>query len=305
MSDSVSNTGPAPCFIIPSRFEGATLSTLAEDIAAGCPEGWPSSLVLDFKRLNFIQPAGVIFLSNLIWWLHRHGTSVQLINAKRNAEALRYLDDSLFFEQHCRKKLWLWSAPRSTTIPLQRIAPSHSHDWLEHKFLPWLAMRSGMTQASFFDLKTCLSELFNNIREHTRLEIGSIFVQHYPKLDRINISLADFGLGIPEKVRTVRPGLPDDDAVVLAVQEGFTTKSVPGNAGLGLDLLLKTVVGTNSGQVTIYSGHAIVRFQCDKSGKIEHFPTKTTGFCPGTTIDINLRTDLIEELPEEREELKW
>ncbi|WP_275185171.1 hypothetical protein [Bradyrhizobium sp. CSA112] len=106
MSDSVSDTGPAPCFIIPSRFEGATLSTLAEDIAAGCPEGWPPSLVLDFKRLNFIQPAGVIFLSNLIWWLHRHGTSVQLINTKRNAEALRYLDDSRFFEQHCRKKLF-------------------------------------------------------------------------------------------------------------------------------------------------------------------------------------------------------
>jgi STAS domain-containing protein len=100
MSDSVDNTAPAPCFIIPSRFEGATLSRLAEDIAAGCPEGWPPSLVLDFKRLNFIQPAGVIFLSNLIWWLHQHGTSVRLINAQPNVEALRYLDDSRFFEQH-------------------------------------------------------------------------------------------------------------------------------------------------------------------------------------------------------------
>jgi hypothetical protein len=69
---------------------------------------------------------------------------------------------------------------------------------------------------------------------------------------------------------------------------------------LGLDLLLKTVVGTNSGRVTIYSGYAMVTFQRDASGKIEHFPTKTAGFCPGTTIDINLRTDLIEELREER-----
>jgi hypothetical protein len=205
MSDSVDNTAPAPCFIIPS----ATLSTLAEDIAAGCPEGWPPSLVLDFKRLNFIQPAGVIFLSNLIWWLHQHGTSVRLINAQPNVEALRYLDDSRFFEQHCGKKLWEWSTPRSTTLPLQRIPPSHSHDWLEHTFLPWLARRLGMTQASFYDLKTCLSELFNNIREHTRLEIGSIFVQHYPKQDRINVSLADFGLGIPAKVREVRPDLSD------------------------------------------------------------------------------------------------
>jgi anti-sigma regulatory factor (Ser/Thr protein kinase) len=302
MTDSIS---PVPCFAIPARFDGPTLSRLAEDIAAGCPQGWPPKLILDFQRLNFIQPAGVIFLSNLIWWLHQHGTSVQLINAQHNVDALRYLDDSRFFEQHCGAKLWAWSRPRSTTIPLQRIIPSHSHDWLEHTFLPWLSLRLGKTQASFYDLKTCISELFNNIREHTRLEIGSIFVQHYPKQDRINISLADFGLGIPQKVREVRPGIADPDAVTLAVQEGFTTKSIPGNAGLGLDLLLKTVVGTNSGQVTIYSGYAMVLFRRGGSGKIEHFPTLTAGFSPGTTIDINLRTDLIEELPEEREELKW
>jgi anti-sigma regulatory factor (Ser/Thr protein kinase) len=171
--------------------------------------------------------------------------------------------------------------------------------------LPWLAKNLGLTEASFHDLKTCLSELFNNIREHTQLEIGSIFVQHYPNQNRINISLADFGLGIPEKVRQVRPELADADAVVLAVQEGFTTKSIPANAGLGLDLLLKVVVGTNSGEVTIYSGHAIVGFHKGKDGKINHYSTEDVGFCPGTTIDINLRTDLIEELPEEREELKW
>jgi anti-sigma regulatory factor (Ser/Thr protein kinase) len=305
MSDSATAALPPPSFEVPSRFEGATLSTLAEAIAAGCSEGWPPSLFLDFQKLNFIQPAGVIFLSNLIWWLHQHGTTVQLINANPNVEALRYLDDSRFFEQHCGAKLWERSTPRSITIPLQRIAPSHSHDWLEHTLLPWLAKNIGLTQASFYDLKTCLSELFNNIREHTQLEIGSIFVQHYPKLSRINVSLADFGLGIPQKVREVRPNISDAEAVILAVQEGFTTKSIPGNAGLGLDLLLKTVVGTNSGEVTIYSGHAIVRFHRGKRQNINHFPVENVGFCPGTTIDINLRTDLIEELPEEREELKW
>jgi anti-sigma regulatory factor (Ser/Thr protein kinase) len=230
---------------------------------------------------------------------------VRLVNANRNVQALRYLDDSLFFEQHCGSKIWEWSTPRDTTIPLQRIAPSDSHHWLEHKLLPWLAKNIGLTEASFYELKTCLSELFNNIREHTQLEIGSIFVQYYPKLDQINISLADFGLGIPEKVRGVRPNISDTEAVLLAVQEGFTTKSIPGNAGLGLDLLLKTVVGTNSGQVTIYSGHAIVRFRPGRKSKIQRSRTENAGFCPGTTIDINLRTDLIEELPEEREELKW
>ena len=117
--------------------------------------------------------------------------------------------------------------------------------------------------------------------------------------------MADFGLGIPEKVREICPNLSDAEAVIQAVQEGFTSKSTPGNAGLGLDYLLKTVVGTKSGEVTIYSGHAIVRFRQDAGGNIHPFSVENVGFCPGTTIDINLRTDLIVELPEDREELKW
>jgi hypothetical protein len=212
MSDSASTAIPPPSFEIPRSFEGATLSTLAEAIAAGCPEGWPPMLVLDFQRLNFIQPAGVIFLSNLIWWLAEHGTTVKLINANRDVEALRYLDDSQFFEQHCGAKVWERSSPRSTTIPLLRIAPSHSHDWLEHTLLPWLSRNLGLTQASFYDLKTCLSELFNNIKEHTRLEIGSIFVQHYPRQDRINISLADLAWVFQRRserfARTFRTQMP-------------------------------------------------------------------------------------------------
>lgn len=300
MSDTTDESAPCPSIAIPRSFKGTTLSTLADDIVAGCPEdGWPPLLELDFQDLNFIRPAGVVFLSNLLLWLAEQGTQVHLINAQRDAPALRYLDDSLFFEQHCGEKLWANSSPRGTTIPLQRIAHSHSHAWLEHNLLPWLVRNVGLTQASFYALKTCLSELFNNIKDHTRFDIGSIFVQHYPNEKRINLSVADFGIGIPEKVRQAAPGLSDPQAVVQAVQEGFTTRSTPGNAGLGLDYLLKTVAGTNSGE------HAIVRFRKDDQGKISPFPAEKVGFCPGTTIDINLRTDLIEELPEEREELKW
>jgi hypothetical protein len=155
-----------------------------------------------------------------------------------------------------------------------------------------------------YEVKTCLSELFNNIKDHTQFDIGSIFVQHYPNENRVSISLSDFGLGIPEKVKETVPGLSDSAAIVQAVQEGFTSRSTPGNAGLGLDYLLRTVVGTNDGAVTIFSLGGIVEFQ-KKDGKICHKVLQNVGFCPGTTIDINLRTDLIEWIPQEREELEW
>lgn len=121
----------------------------------------------------------------------------------------------------------------------------------------------------------------------------------------MDVSIADFGLGIPAKVRETVKDLSDPQAVIQAVQEGFTSKSTPGNAGLGLDSLLKTVVGSGIGEVTIYSLHAIVRFRSGTNGQISPFPVENVGFCPGTTIEIKLRTDLIEQLPDEREELEW
>ena len=50
---------------------------------------------------------------------------------------------------------------------------------------------------------------------------------------------------------------------------------------------------------------AAVTLRQDAGGNIHPFSVENVGFCPGTTIDINLRTDLIEQLPEEREELEW
>jgi anti-sigma regulatory factor (Ser/Thr protein kinase) len=294
----------SPVILIPRQFKGVTLSKLANDITSQHPNGLPESMTFDFQQLSFIRPAGVVFLSNLFWWLHEHGTTVNLINADSDTKALEYLDDSLFFEQHCGHKIRSNATPRQTTRPLVRIAHDHSHAWLATNLIPWLAKSLSLTEASLYEVKTCLSELFNNIKDHTQFDIGSIFVQHYPNENRVSISLSDFGLGIPEKVKETVPGLSDSAAIVQAVQEGFTSRSTPGNAGLGLDYLLRTVVGTNDGAVTIFSLGGIVEFQ-KKDGKISHKVLQNVGFCPGTTIDINLRTDLIEWIPQEREELEW
>jgi anti-sigma regulatory factor (Ser/Thr protein kinase) len=227
-----------------------------------------------------------------------------LRNTKKQTPPLFYLDDSLFFEQHCGSKLRPQASPRSTTRPLMRIAHKDSHAWLSTDLVPWLSARLSITPASLYSMKACVSEIFNNIQDHTRFDIGSIFVQHFPNEKEVTISVSDFGLGIPESVRSMLPDLDDADAIIQAVQEGFTTKSKPGNQGTGLDYLLKTVVGTNGGEVTFYSCKSIVRFSKIEN-EIRPSPLGGVGFCPGTTIDISLRTDTIEVLPDEREELVW
>jgi hypothetical protein len=290
---------PAPIVKLPYQFNGLSLSKVAADLAAHAAKGWPSEVIIDFASLGFVRPAGIVFLSNMFAWMHMQGTKVSLSGLADGQGAVRFLDDALFFERHCGAKLRAEAAPRSTTRPLMQIAHANSHDWLENDLLPWLSNRLSLTPASLYRFKNCVAELFNNIQDHTQHEIGTVCAQHFPQEARVYISLSDLGLGIPERVRTKVPGLSDAAAIIQAVQAGFTTKSVPSNQGIGLDYLLQTVRG-NGGNVSIYSLNSIVRF-----GTGEPIIVPKVGFCPGTTIDIVLRTDTIENLPDEREDLEW
>lgn len=287
---------------MPYQFNGLSLSKVAADLAMHAQNGWPPEVIIDFSNVGFVRPAGIVFLSNLFAWMGAQRTKVTLTGLTGPGDAVRFLDDALFFEQHCGSKLRSDATPRSTTRPLMKIAHSNSHDWLENNLVPWLAWCLSVSRASLYTFKNCVAELFNNIQDHTQLDIGTICAQHFPRESLVYISLSDLGLGIPERVRTKVPGLSDSAAIIKAVEAGFTTKSVPSNQGIGLDYLLKAVVKQNGGSVSFYSLNSIVRFTPPAAVPVV---VPNVGFCPGTTIDIVLRTDTIVHLPEEREDLEW
>ncbi|WP_315742205.1 ATP-binding protein [Bradyrhizobium sp. SZCCHNR1075] len=293
-----------PVLTLPSQLNSSAIATLAEDAAKLAAAGWPPELQIDFRSLGFVRPAGVVFLSNLISWLYNQGTKVTLVNIDLNTQALIFLDDSLFFEQHCGAKRRVVAAPRATTRPLKRIAHADAHAWLRLDLIPWLAGRLGTTTASLHPFQNCIAELFNNIQDHTRYDIGTIFAQHFPRENRVYVTLSDMGVGIPFNVKTAFPQLSDYEAIVKATEYGFSTKPTPRNQGIGLDYLIKQVVGQNQGTVTFCSGYSIVRFEPGIAG-IQNQQLWSTGFCPGTTVDIVLRTDTIAYVPDEPEDLEW
>jgi hypothetical protein len=187
-----------PVIVLPTQFQDRTLSKVAADVVACSPFGLPyklSEVIFDFSKLAFIRPSGIVFLSNLFYWLHHNGTTVKIAGIEALTPALIFLDDSLFFEQHMGRKLRPFASPRATTRPLVRIAHKDSHAWLEANLVPWLAGRLGISQASIYSFKACVSELFNNIKDHTQFDIGSIFVQHFPAERGVMISISDFGVG--------------------------------------------------------------------------------------------------------------
>lgn len=296
---------PPALIHLPRQFDGQSMTQIVTHLNGAAHGGkLPPEICFNFSTLNFIRPAGVTFLNNLVGWLHVQKVKVTFAGMNLYSAPIAYLDDSLFFERHLGHKLVASSRPRSTTVPLQQVSQAESHMWLRTTLIPWLAGSLSVPEASLQQFQVCISELFNNISDHTRFDIGCIFVQHFPREDRVLISVADFGRGIPDSVRQVRQEISDVDAVLQAVEEGFTSKSTPRNRGAGLDYLLRTVALGNAGVVTIFSGSAIVKFY-ERSGEIVSEVVASVGFSPGTLIEIELRTDTIESVEDDSEEFEW
>lgn len=263
----------------------------------------PDIVVVDFSNLKFILPPSVAFLSNMTHWFESMGSKVNFVGMDPGRESIKYLDDSGFFRLHTGEPLLAASRCRQTTIPIRQLARRQSHEWLERQFLPWLIRNSGLTLASLAEVKACLQEIFNNISDHTDFEEGCIFGQWYPNKKQIVVTVADFGRGIPENVGKIVSGLSDSQAIAQAVEDGFSSKSLPTNRGAGLYLLLLNVVLRFHGLVTIRSEVGYARFQ-NLHGAISATLSDNCGYCVGTSIDIVLNTDQIP-YAEEEVDFEW
>ena len=289
---------------IPSQFTRHNIYNLIDRVIDKDKEPMDHKINFDFSKLKFIEPVGVTVLSNLFAWLLKNQIECSLTIPVMHNYAIRYLDDSLFFEQHLGKKLDQSAAKRDTTISLQNVKCQESYDWLGRVLISWLAARLNLTRESLTYIKVCLTEIFNNINDHSNENIGCIFAQYYPQKDRIHIAVSDFGVGIPYNVQKFYPSYRDSQALLEATKVGFTTKSIPRNAGAGLDVLIKYVVDTNKGGVYIHSNYGILS-SIYHNGCSSINAEDILSYYPGTLFDIVLRTDTIENVTKLEEEFEW
>jgi hypothetical protein len=293
--------------ILPHRLNGATLGRVVSAFLVAINNKLPRTIYIDFKNLTFIEPVGVTFLENFTQWLKNHGTHVHFQGhdgCNKYRSSISFLDDAQFFAVHLGETIRDGAHPRSTTQPLVNVHHERSHHWVRSTLTPWLSGRLDVPMRSLGNFQVCVQELMNNIKDHSSLEIGCIFSQHFPKLKRVNISVADFGHGIPKLVQKIHNNLDDCAAIIKATENGFTTKTTSRNMGVGLNYLIQTVAENNGGKISIFSLRGAVKF-CQISSGVKPIPLEQPGYCPGTTIDIELRTDRIKPSEGETEEFIW
>lgn len=282
----------------------------------------PSEICFDFNKLTFIDPSGVVTLSNmvdLIFFNFENKVKMYIDipdDFKRYPKsylAIDYLDDSLFFKKLLGETIHPLSKKRTTTNGLEVLKRGTYNQGYIDRTVAWLRGSVSLKNKSFSYLETALGEAFNNIIDHSGSEIGGCaFAQHYPNKNFIQLGIGDCGMGIPNKIRTIystddkgRTLDSDCQAIEFATKEKITTKSTPGNRGAGLNNMVE-IIKNNKGSIKILSNHGLFEYNY----KYDHswYPNKTklhdsNEFYHGTLVVLTLRTDTLEN--EEEEDLLW
>jgi len=129
-------------------------------------------------------------------------------------------------------------------------------------------------------------------------------MQHYPNKNQIQITISDFGLGIPANISRSYEVENDGLAISLATNEGVTSKSHPNNRGAGLKTLVDCVT-MNGGHVNICSMRGRVTCYRNAAGQVLKVPEVYPGIYPGTLVNIILKTDLFVGDDDEEVNFEW
>ncbi|MGE1025116.1 ATP-binding protein [Bacillus sp. GMs2/2] len=294
--------------MVPERFNRKTMYDLLKEVTDEDLNPKETQITFNFRKLKFIEPAGVTILGNIFQWLNKNNVECTLKLPRKldDRDAIKYLDDSLFFKPYIGNTLREEASLRPTTIPLSFITYAESYQFTRQRFSNWLSWRLNVTLESVDGIKVALEEIFNNIKDHAQENTGCFFAQHYPRKgdeNTIHIAISDFGVGIPYNIQREKPSLNDGEALKLAIKEGFST-GTPRNRGIGLATIVANIVKNHAGEVYIHSNGGILTCKAGDNGvNVEHKLSPTR--YPGTLIQIKLKADNIENIILDEEAFEW
>ncbi len=174
-----------------------------------------------------------------------------------------------------------------TTVPFIRIqlaAAGRFADYLERhlrgKGIPRMSQGLGKV------FKQSLFEVFQNSVTHSGTRLGVFCCgQFFPQLRRLDITIADAGVGIRTKVRQfLGTKISSIEAIRWALSDPNTTKTGKQPGGVGLKFM-KDFVALNRGKIQIASRRGFYEFAAGQ----ETFSMMDTDF-RGTVVNLEVNT---------------
>lgn len=155
------------------------------------PSSNPGTVKLDFTRLRFIEPTGVVGLCNLWRQLESFGWAIDCRASNVATPAIVYLDDAGFFIQLRGRAAFAERARRATVLPLGEIRSSDAHHFVTTEVRDWMSNALMRNVAVFAPFLTTTQEVFNNIGDHSAQQIGCIYGQHFPQRNEMVLAFGD------------------------------------------------------------------------------------------------------------------
>jgi len=271
------------------------------DLMWGVVTSQTKTVVIDFSKLQSIEVGGVTALSNVIEYWKSEGVLVQCTNVDL-CKSRDFLHGSGFAGKYTETQ-GEQQSPKDEFLRLELVQYDRSFSYITDKLIPWLAEGLKCDRKALSSIRVCFEEIFNNIRDHSSVNIGCSCAHHIENRNKILICISDFGVGIPARVRRNMALNSDHAAIAMACQDGFTTKTTPKNMGAGLPTLIRNIVTRNSGSVSIYSGKGIYDCKPDKR-KVGVGRPAPSGY-PGTVIYITIDTQKFVPSEVSEEAFSW
>jgi hypothetical protein len=257
-----------------------------------------TKLILDFSQTTFLNPYQIVSIACLVEEYSQKGVEIDFV--KGSYQINRYLENIRFYEY------WKPGFDRNkftklkidTTMCLWKVSYSMIYDYATQA---QRYFQNGYFEGKSLDsLHIALTEVFNNIFDHSKSPVdGYVLTQCFPNIGKIDISLCDFGVGIPAKINEIwtasgKAKLPDEYAIRAALVRTMSSKSTPHNKGFGLANLFDMVKKLN-GEISIHSNNGV--FLRNASGEIKQY--RSNNFFSGTLITVSLYKSYLPDLEDE------
>lgn len=260
------------------------------------------NICIQIKK-SFLEPLDVLLLTQSIIYFKKNNCEIQTQHSKmidNYFDSIRIVD---FCKANYKESSTIEVIPSVSAMPIRRVSEENMNEYIEatKQYFSSICNDKDLTM-----LNSCLSELINNVYNHSYSSTGAyVFSQYYPKNNEIKFAVSDLGIGIPESINNYMmleklPKLTNIDCVKWAMEENNTTQSIPQNKGKGLNNISSFVKSNKSEMKLLTNG---VRTQIYKSGKSNNSSNPIFNQI-GTIIQVTINVSNLENI-EIVEEFDW
>lgn len=220
----------------------------------------------DFSETESLNP---FFLLPLVVYKSKCGRTVQYTHLSSYVKS--YFDAIHFFdlleaENEVDFSAYIGKYAQKRYIPMIKFPALKCKDTIKNNILSAigkiLKIQLNIKGEIYSALDYMLTELIDNITEHSESEHGYIFAQYYPKDKYIDICIIDTGITIlGSYVKIGREDIGTDVDAIKNASIGVSTKNLPEaeNRGYGIVTSKKMLTEGLGGQFFVFSGGAFYR----------------------------------------------